>query len=229
MTPQERKLVDELFDRLATLENAPRDPDAVRRHQRGPRARAERALSAGADRAGAGRGAQARRRAHPRAGSRARHRAAASRRRAASSTACATRCSGGASRRARCRRCGRARGRRVRGAPALRPTRSGAPQAPAAVRSAAHGQPPWPAAQASGGGSFLGTAAATAAGVVGGALLMNSFRGMFGGQQPGQAHSAFDQPSGGAARRGAPSASGSDLAREAGVDDIGRGGAQRRL
>ena len=30
MTPQERQLVDDLFDRLATLESAPRDPDAVR-------------------------------------------------------------------------------------------------------------------------------------------------------------------------------------------------------
>ena len=30
MTPQERKLLDELFDRLATLENNPRDPDAVK-------------------------------------------------------------------------------------------------------------------------------------------------------------------------------------------------------
>ena len=28
MTPQERQLIAELFDRLATLENAPRDPDA---------------------------------------------------------------------------------------------------------------------------------------------------------------------------------------------------------
>ncbi len=28
MTPQERQLVDELFDRLAKLENTPRDPDA---------------------------------------------------------------------------------------------------------------------------------------------------------------------------------------------------------
>jgi hypothetical protein len=30
MTPQERKLIDELFDRLASLENNPRDADAVR-------------------------------------------------------------------------------------------------------------------------------------------------------------------------------------------------------
>ena len=28
MTPQERQLVDDLFDRLSRLENAPRDPDA---------------------------------------------------------------------------------------------------------------------------------------------------------------------------------------------------------
>ncbi len=30
MTSQELKLLDELFDRLASLESAPRDPDAVR-------------------------------------------------------------------------------------------------------------------------------------------------------------------------------------------------------
>ena len=29
MTPQERKLVDELFERLRSLESAPRDPDAI--------------------------------------------------------------------------------------------------------------------------------------------------------------------------------------------------------
>ncbi|MGB9387896.1 MAG: DUF2076 family protein, partial [Pseudolabrys sp.] len=30
MTPQERQLVDDLFDRLAQLETAPRDPAAER-------------------------------------------------------------------------------------------------------------------------------------------------------------------------------------------------------
>ncbi|HEY6028909.1 MAG TPA: DUF2076 domain-containing protein, partial [Pseudolabrys sp.] len=30
MTPQERQLVDDLFDRLVKLETAPRDPDAER-------------------------------------------------------------------------------------------------------------------------------------------------------------------------------------------------------
>ena len=35
MTPQERQLIDDLFDRLAKLESAPRDPDAdVRDHRR---------------------------------------------------------------------------------------------------------------------------------------------------------------------------------------------------
>ena len=80
------------------------------------------------------------------------------------------------------------------------------------------------AAAGSAGGSFLGTAAATAAGVIGGALLMNSFRGMFGGAQ-GQGHSAFDSGGRRQARRGAAMPRGGDLAREAGLDDIGRGGA----
>jgi hypothetical protein len=79
-------------------------------------------------------------------------------------------------------------------------------------------QPPMPQ---SGGGSFLGTAAASAAGVVGGALLMNSFRGMFGGQHGGQ--SAFDSGKGAGTPWGSDS-SGSGLARDAGLNDIGRGG-----
>src|SRR5215468_9595831 len=35
MTPQERELITQLFDRLAALENAPRDPDAERAIQEG--------------------------------------------------------------------------------------------------------------------------------------------------------------------------------------------------
>lgn len=70
------------------------------------------------------------------------------------------------------------------------------------------------------GGSFLGTAAASAAGVIGGALLLNSFRGMFGG---GNSHGMLDS---GAGRSpwGGSEASGSDMARDAGVNDIGRSG-----
>lgn len=70
-----------------------------------------------------------------------------------------------------------------------------------------------------GGGSFLGTAAASAAGVIGGAMLLNSIRGMFGQQHGGQ--SAFDSPAGGGRSPWDDSASKSDLARDAGLDDIG--------
>jgi uncharacterized protein len=77
----------------------------------------------------------------------------------------------------------------------------------------------------SGGGSFLGTAAATAAGVVGGALLMNSIRGMFGPSHGGQSSSAFDPGlSGGGRAPGSGEAANSDLARDAGLGDIGGGG-----
>ncbi len=74
------------------------------------------------------------------------------------------------------------------------------------------------------GGSFLGTAAATAAGVVGGALLMNSFRGMFGGHNPGPERVRFRRSAG---TPWGGDASGSDLARDAGLNDIGGGGARR--
>jgi uncharacterized protein len=75
-----------------------------------------------------------------------------------------------------------------------------------------------------GGGSFLGTAAATVAGVVGGAMLMNGIRGMMGGGHhgfggdyagPGAAHAASPWDSGG---------SSGDLSRDAGLNDIGGGG-----
>jgi hypothetical protein len=68
------------------------------------------------------------------------------------------------------------------------------------------------------GGSFLGTAAASAAGMIGGALLVNSISSMFGHR--GASAFAGVPPS------GSPwdsSASGSDLARDAGFNDVGRG------
>jgi len=71
------------------------------------------------------------------------------------------------------------------------------------------------------GGSFLGTAASAAAGMIGGALLLGGIRSMFG--QHGGA-SAYDAGHGVASSPWADSASHSDLAREAGLDDIGRGG-----
>jgi hypothetical protein len=84
------------------------------------------------------------------------------------------------------------------------------------------GAPAAPQSQPQGGNSFLGTAAASAAGVIGGALLLNSFRSMFGG---GNQQAAMDHAAGGS-ERASPwggDASGSDLAREAGVNDMGGG------
>jgi hypothetical protein len=70
------------------------------------------------------------------------------------------------------------------------------------------------------GGSFLGTAAAAAAGAIGGSLLLDSVRGMLGG---GQAKAgAFDDVSGSRSPWGG-SERGGDLAREAGLDDMGGG------
>src|SRR5689334_4290759 len=74
-----------------------------------------------------------------------------------------------------------------------------------------------PAVAPPAGGSFLGTAAASAAGMIGGALLLNSISSMFGHH----GSSAFAAPPPG----GSPwdnSAAGSDLARDAGFDDVGR-------
>lgn len=77
-----------------------------------------------------------------------------------------------------------------------------------------------PQAPMGGGGSFLGTAAAAAAGMVGGSLLLGSIRSMMGGS-----HNGFGDPAGLVAREPSPSPwadqSGSDLARDAGINDIG--------
>ncbi len=86
---------------------------------------------------------------------------------------------------------------------------------------AGYGQPQGYAQEPSRGGSFLGTAAAAAAGVLGGALLMNGIRSVLGGSQ-GPFQGAFDQLSGGSS--GAPWGGGGgsgDLARDAGLGDIG--------
>ena len=78
-----------------------------------------------------------------------------------------------------------------------------------------------------GGGSFLGTAAAAAAGVVGGSLLLGSIRSMMGGGGGGNQQSLGDT----AGHRGAVEdrrpwgdQSGGDLAKDAGINDIGSSG-----
>lgn len=91
-----------------------------------------------------------------------------------------------------------------------------------------YGQPPMgqQAPQAGRGGSFLGTAAAAAAGMVGGSLLMNSLGGMFGGgskQGFGDSANASESKS----PWSSDSSGNNDLAKDAGVNDIGNSSAQR--
>jgi hypothetical protein len=88
-------------------------------------------------------------------------------------------------------------------------------------------QQPMPQEPMRPGGSFLGTAAAAAAGVIGGSMLMNSMRSMMGPGHGGS--SAFDQASAGGAGASSPwsGSEGGNLSREAGLDDIGRGSAGR--
>jgi uncharacterized protein len=82
---------------------------------------------------------------------------------------------------------------------------------------------------AGGGGSFLGTAAATVAGVVGGAMLLNGIRSMMGGHETfssgghdtsgGVTHSASPWDSG----SGSGDHGGGHLSQDAGLGDIGGG------
>jgi uncharacterized protein len=71
-----------------------------------------------------------------------------------------------------------------------------------------------------GGGSFLGTAAAAAAGAVGGSLLLGSIRSMMGGS-----HHSFGNTAGigdkAATQNPWSDQSGSGMARDAGINDIG--------
>lgn len=80
-----------------------------------------------------------------------------------------------------------------------------------------------PSAAGNGGGSFLGTAAATAAGVIGGAMLMNGIRGLMGGgHQQGLSDAASS--GGGKSPWDSGSSSSGDLSRDAGLSDMGKGG-----
>jgi hypothetical protein len=224
MTPQESRLVSELFDRLATLEGTHRDPDA------------ERAVADGFDRAPNAAYALVQTvlvqdEALKRANARIEELESA----LAGPPPGEER--GGFLDNMRDALSGRESGRGS--VPSIRP--GSAPGEGSSGRWNMGGHSDYPGTRAAyeppaapayggggggGGGSFLGTAAATAAGVIGGALLMNSIRGMFGGSPGGQASSAFDPGLSGEGRSpwGGGSASGGDLARDAGLNDIGSGG-----
>lgn len=74
------------------------------------------------------------------------------------------------------------------------------------------------------GGSFLGTAAASAAGAIGGSLLLDGIRSALGAHRSGGPFAgSFDRGSAdsGADRSPWRDTSGSDLAHQAGIDDVG--------
>jgi hypothetical protein len=105
------------------------------------------------------------------------------------------------------------------GAPDAEPQPGYAPPRPAPAMPA---QPSYPAGPTFGsGGSFLGTAASAAAGAIGGGLLLDGIRSMFGHRAGIAGNDPFAF---GAHREGsalAPNHSGdNNLARQAGIDDI---------
>ncbi|HEX4555566.1 MAG TPA: DUF2076 domain-containing protein [Xanthobacteraceae bacterium] len=226
MTPQERQLVAELFDRLATLEPEPRDPDAERVIAEGFRraphaayalvqtvlvqdealkranARIEELQGMGAEEA-------------PRQGGfldnmrdtllgRDERRGSVPSVRTGGLGSSGVWGPGPAA----------GAGAPPMGSQPMGPGMGGSPMGPGMGAA-----PMGPGAPGFGGGSFLGTAAASAAGAIGGAMMLNGIRSMFG-HSPGTTGgaSAFgsgaDSPWGG-------SAANSDLARQAGLDNIG--------
>jgi len=199
MTPQERELIEELFDRLSTLETAPRD------------AAAERAIADGLSRAPNAlyplvQTVLVQDEALKRANARLEE------------------LEGGAPpnsgfldnmRNALFGREDSSRG-------SVPSVRAGSPyDAPGMGPGMGQGMGPGMGGMGPGmapGGSFLGNAAATAAGVIGGSLLLGGIRSMFG---HGQSFAGASEPG------RSPwdnSAAGSDLARQAGVDDVGGSG-----
>jgi hypothetical protein len=203
MTPEERNLVTELFDRLATLEDAQRDPEAerlirdgLRQAPNAPYALVQTVLVQDE--------------ALKRADARIRELESAS---AAEAAPRDTSFLGGV----------RESFFGKRGSvPSVRPAEA-APMSPA-WQTGTQASEPMPAgpsgAPMASGGSFLGTAAATAAGMIGGSLLLGGIRSMMGHQQG--AHAAVDPASGASGSSPWGGSAGGELSRQAGLDDIGR-------
>ena len=218
MTPQERQLVDDLFDRLSKLEGTPRDPDAASAIAQGLRS-APNAVYALVQTV------LLQDEALKRANSRIQELEAGG--------AGEQRQSGGFLDSMRETIFGQERGSVPNVRPpdmASRPTWNSGQvlqqaQGPAPYNQGPYGQP-YGAPQApmgGGGGSFLGTAAAAAAGMVGGSLLLGSIRSMMGGS-----HQSFGDTAGlgdkATSQTPWSDQSGSGLAREAGINDVGSSG-----
>jgi uncharacterized protein len=219
MTPQERQLVDDLFDRLAKVESAPRDPDAIAAMQEGLR-KAPNALYVLVQTVLLQDEALKRANAHIQELEQAH--------------VPEQQQSGGFLDSMRETVFGKDQRGSVPNVPPPAPGRpvwnsgqvlqqsqgggrydqgpSGQPGYNQGYGQAGYGAaPPF----GGGGGSFLGTAAAAAAGVVGGSLLLNSIRGMMGG---GHQQAFGDTTSAGPWSNQADSS----LSRDAGINDIGR-------
>ncbi len=213
MTPQERELVDDLFDRLTELENTPRDPDAERLIADGMR-RAPHAVYALVQTA----------LLQDEALKRANARIEALE---AQLNGPEPQQQSGFLDNMRDTLFGRREPRGPQGSvPSVRPQAmpASAPLAPDRPQPGPQ-LPPYAPGPAFGGGSFLGTAASTAAGVLGGALLLDGIRSMFGhhgaAASPGT-QTAFGGFGDRSADKGtAGSAADSDLARDAGIDHVG--------
>jgi uncharacterized protein len=236
MTPQERQLVDELFDRLSKLENAPRDPDAIA------------AISDGLRKAPGAIYAlvqtvllqdEALKRAHARIQELEAGQAPEQAQSGGFLDTMRDTLFGGGPSRGSVPNVPQRDSRPVwNSGQATQPGQPGYGQPPYGQaygqgpgqqgpgQGQGYGAPP----VGGGGGSFLGTAAAAAAGVVGGSLLLSSIRGMMGGshqQAFGDTNALGDRsPWTGSDQ------SGGSLARDAGLDDIGsnrdRGDASRQ-
>ena len=235
MTPQERQLVDDLFDRLSKVEGGPRDPDAADAIAQGQR-KAPNALYALVqtvllqD--------EALKRAHDRI-QELEHGGAPDQAPQGGFLDSMRDALFGGAQQGQAQNAPRGSVPNVRPAEPSRPawntgqTLGGQPQGgygqgygqQGGYGQGPMGQPPMgqPAPQAGGGGgSFLGTAAAAAAGVVGGSLLLNSIKGMMGGNhQQGltdAANAGGKSPWGGDS---SSSSSSDSLSNQAGLNDIG--------
>jgi len=224
MTPQERELITTLFDRLASLENAPRDPDAERAIAEGlaraPHAiyplvqtvlvqdEALKAANAKIEELEAAWGEPEQQR--PQGFLDTMRESLFGRREPAPQEAPP----------------------RAGSVPSVRPGGSPFANAPGYRDEPYRAEGPAPMMGGpgyggyGGGGSFLGNAAATAAGMVGGSLLLGGIRSMLGGGGAGRGPFAgtFDHLSKGGAPPSGGDAGGGELARKAGLDDIGRAG-----
>jgi hypothetical protein len=215
MTPQERQLVDDLFDRLSKMESGPRDPDATAAIAQGLRG-APNAVYALVQTV------LVQDEALKRANSRIQELEAGG--------APAPTQSGGFLDSMRDTIFGQNHG----SVPSVRPPEiAGRPvwnsgqvlpqaQSPGQYNQGPYGQT-YGAPSAPGGGGSLGTAAAAAAGVVGGSLLLGSIRSMMGGGRHGfgDAGAMGDRAAGTSPWS---DQSNSDLARDAGINNIGSSG-----